>query len=67
VYRVFHPTAGSSFIRRPAEITKKKAITNIRNHNDNKCFQYAVLAALHPTTLNKNNPYTYNKFSPNWT
>ena len=36
----FSPTAGSSFIPTPAEIQKKKAIINIRNHNSNDCFQY---------------------------
>jgi len=61
---VFRPTAGSSFIPTPAEIAKKNAIINIRNHNNNKCFQYSVLAALHPATSHKNNPYTYNKFFP---
>ena len=46
---VFRPTAGSSFIPSPAEIAKKKAIVNIRNHNDNKCFQYSILAQLRPS------------------
>ena len=58
----FRPTAGSSFIPTPAEIQKKKAIINIRNHSSNDCFQYSVLAALHPATSNLSNPYTYNKF-----
>jgi len=58
----FRPAAGSSFIPTPAEIQKKKAIINIRNHNSNDCFQYSVLAAVHPTSNNATNPYTYNKF-----
>jgi len=58
----FHPTAGSSFIPTPAEIKKKMAIINIRNHNSNNSFQYSVLAAVHPATSNLSNPYTYNKF-----
>ena len=64
---VFRPTAGSSFVMTPPENCKKKAVLNIRNHNNNKCFQYSVVAALHPAISNKNNPYTYHKFSPNWT
>jgi len=58
---VFRPTAGSSFIKTPPEIAKKKAIINPRNF-DNNCFQYSILAALHPATKNLNNPYTYTKY-----
>jgi len=58
----FHPTAGSSFIPTRAEIKKKMAIINVRNHNSNNCFQYSVLEAVHPATSNLSNPYTYNKF-----
>jgi len=42
---VFRPTAGFSFIPTPAEILKKKATINVRNHNSNDCFQYSILAA----------------------
>ena len=58
---VFRPTAGSSFIKTPPEIAKKKAIINPRNF-DNNCFQYSISAALHPATSNLNNPYTYTKY-----
>jgi len=58
----FRPTAGSSIILTPAEILKKKAIINIRNHNSNNCFQYSVLAAVQPATSNLSHLYTYNKF-----
>ena len=58
----FRRTAGSSFIPTPAEIQKKKAIINIRNHNSNNCFQYSVLAAVHPASKNATHPYTCNKF-----
>ena len=59
---MFRPTAGSSFIPTPAEIIKKKAIINVRNHNSNDCFRYSILAALHPATNHRNHPYTYNKY-----
>ena len=58
---VFRPTAGSSFIKTPSEIAKKRAIINPRNFDDN-CFQYSILAALHPATSNLNNSYTYTKY-----
>jgi len=58
----FRRAAGSSFIPNPAEIQKKTAIINIRNHNSNDCFQYYVLAAVHPASNNATHPSTYNKF-----
>jgi len=62
VYRVISPHDPTSFIPTPAEILKKKAIINIRNHNSNDCFQYSVLAAVHTATSNLSHPSTYNKF-----
>ena len=60
---VFRPLAGSSFIPTPAEIAKKQAVINVRNHNSNNCFQYSILAALHPPQNRyTNSPYTYSKF-----
>jgi len=59
---VFRPMSGSSFIKTPPEIEKKKAIINVRNHNNNDCFQFSIVAALHPSTNNQNHPYTYTKY-----
>ena len=60
---VFRPLVGSSFIPTPVEIARKKAVINIHNHNNNNnCFQYSILAALHPSSKHRNNPYTYNKY-----
>ena len=58
---VFRPTAGSSFIQTPHEIAKKKAIINPRNF-DNNCFQYSILAALHPVTANARRCSIYTKY-----
>ena len=44
---VYNPTGGSSFIRTPKNLINKKAIINVQN-DDNKCFVWAVLSALHP-------------------
>jgi len=52
------------FARRPEVHLFKplpKAIINPRNF-DNNCFQYSILAAVHPATTNLNNPYTYTKY-----
>ena len=59
---VFRPTAGSSFIPTSAEIANKMAIINVRNHTSNDCFQYSILAALHPATNHRNHLYTYSKY-----
>ena len=47
----YHPMRGSSYIRLPDWITKKKAILNIKN-KDNKCFLWCVLRYLHPKGKN---------------
>lgn len=43
----FKPLEGSSFIPLPSKIQKKRAVLSILN-NDQKCFLWSVLAALHP-------------------
>ena len=55
---VFRPTAGNSFIQTPPEIAKKKAILNIRN-SDSNCFQYSILADLHPINNKVANRFSY--------
>jgi len=47
----YQPLNGSSWIDLPKEIKQKKAVINPKN-KDNKCFMWAVLAALYP--VNKN-------------
>ncbi len=48
---VYHPLAGSSYIPTPPFLAQKKAIINVRNE-DNECFRWAVLSALHPCDKN---------------
>jgi len=43
----YEPLAGSSFIPLPEELEKKKAIINIQNDHDEKCFLWSVLAGVH--------------------
>ena len=43
----YKPYGGSSYVDMPNYIKEKKAVLNIKN-NDNKCFLWSVLAALHP-------------------
>ena len=41
-------TRGSSYLPLPGRLANKKAITNPENENDEECFKWAVIAALHP-------------------
>ena len=44
----FNPAKGSSYIRLPDWLIRKKAIVSIRNNKDNKCFIWSILRYLHP-------------------
>ena len=59
----FRPAQGTSFITTPREIALKKAIINIQNLKDEKCFLYSVLAALYPVD-HKNNPSRTHHYRP---
>lgn len=43
----FSPLEGSSYIKLPKDIENKKAVVNVHNQ-DERCFLWAVLSALHP-------------------
>lgn len=46
-FNKFNPMRGSSYVPLPTEIQNKNACINVKN-DDDKCFQWAVLSALHP-------------------
>jgi len=50
----FRPAQGSSFLPTPSEIAVKKAVVNVQNYNDELCFLYSILAALHPVQHRQN-------------
>ena len=45
---------GSSYMDLPLEIKNKKAFVNVQNKNDNECFKYSILAALHYDEIKDN-------------
>jgi hypothetical protein len=45
----YKPLRGSSFIPLPIRLRAKKAVVNVQN-SDQKCFQWAIISALHPAT-----------------
>lgn len=58
----YTPLTGSGFVELPPYLARKKAIVNVRNI-DNRCFGYALLAALCPIN-NPQRPQSYeNAFS----
>jgi len=61
-YSKFNPLTriGSSYVKLPNFLQRKKAIVNVKN-NDNRCFAYALLSALHPGK-NSDRPKEFDKF-----
>ncbi|GBL87019.1 hypothetical protein AVEN_218727-1 [Araneus ventricosus] len=57
---VYHPLAASTYIPLPSAISKKKAVINIKNND--KCFLWCVLAALHPVGKNAERTSKYLPF-----
>ena len=55
----YNPLRASSYIELPEILRNKKAIINIENKNDNKCFLWSVLAGLYPV---KQNPERITKY-----
>ena len=43
-----NPTKGSTYIKLPKQIEGKEAYINVRNRDDNECFKWAILSAIHP-------------------
>ena len=49
----YKPLGGGSYIKLPKEIANKKAVVNMKNTNNEKCFLWSVLRALNPVKDNK--------------
>jgi len=58
----FRPLVGSSFIPTPPALAGKRALKNTQNVDDNWCFQYSILASLHPVNRSTHLPSSYVKF-----
>src|SRR3989442_9832998 len=55
----YNPVGGSSFIATPPFLLAKKCIINVQNTDDERCFEYSILAKLHPDKNNKCKSCTY--------
>ena len=49
----------SSYIPTPMSKYGKKAIVNVMNIEDHRCFEYSVIAALHPAKVTDERPPSY--------
>lgn len=58
----FSAFAGKSYMELPKVIQKKKAVLNIQN-NDDQCFKWCILAALHPIHWSAH-PYRVQQYYP---
>lgn len=58
----YKPIRGSSFIPLPIRLRAKKAVVNVQN-SDQKCFQWAILSALHPSTHHVERVSKYVKYA----
>jgi len=61
----YRPLHGSSYIATPQWLAKKRAVVNIKNTSDSKCFVWSVLAALHPAARNPDQLYNYKPHEKN--
>ena len=57
----FSPITGASYIDLPPKIKNKKACINVKN-DDNECFRWAILSALHPVDKNAERVSKYKQF-----
>lgn len=58
----YQPLAGSTYITTPKKIKSKRAIINVQN-DDEMCFKWAILAALHPPKNKKNAQKLFNYYA----
>ncbi|TLY46816.1 MAG: hypothetical protein E6K54_08005, partial [Gammaproteobacteria bacterium] len=45
---VYRPLGGSKYLKLPQPILNRKAVVNVRNVNDDRCFEYAILSRYVP-------------------
>src|SRR3989442_1680202 len=61
----YNPVGGSSYIPLPDFLANKQGIVNVKNIDDDICFQYSILAQLYPSKNNKTNVCSYKKHLKN--
>ena len=59
---VYRPTQGSTYFETPKGLKQKRAVINIRNTDDQLCFVWSVLQAIHPDRHHNYLPSSYRRF-----
>ena len=60
----YSPIKGSCHIKTPTRLANKKAIINVKNEDD-RCFEYSILASLYPAKNNRPNRVShYEEYLP---
>ena len=57
----YMPFTGSSYIPTPQSLATHQAIRNVQNF-DNRCFEWAILSALHPATVHSERKSHYTRY-----
>ncbi len=57
----YNPLAGRAYVQVPPYLRNKHCIVNVKN-NDDRCFGYAILSALHPAKDNAERVSNYNHY-----
>ena len=57
----YHPIGGTSYIELPKDLYNTKSIVNVQNE-DQACFKWSILAALHPASTNPQRVTYYQPF-----
>ena len=58
----YDPLRAGSFIELPKILASKKAIINVKNENDNKCYLWSILAHLYPVEKNPQRVSNYKQY-----
>ena len=58
----YEPFGPSSYISTPPSKAHKKSLINVQNKDDHRCFEFSVVAALHPVEKNTERTSNYEPF-----
>ena len=58
----YRPTQGSSYVETPECLAKKQAVINVQTTEDELCFAWAVLSAIHPVKYNPHRVSNYKQY-----
>ena len=60
----YEPLGASSYIPTPPSKAHKYSLINVQNKDDHRCFEFSVVAALHPVEDHRDHPYRTSNYEP---